>query len=275
LCLSPDIKGECNKKAQEMKKRDIGADGALIVGSDVWLALGLLSRLPLPTPPDLARSSRASWAYPIVGLVVGGLAALVALVAQALSIPTAMTAVLILTTLIVVTGAMHEDGLADTADGLWGGWDSARRLEIMKDSHIGAYGVIALILALLARWTLLVTLLATSSPALAILGVAAVSRAPMVAVMAALPHARAEGLSRSVGRPDQRTALVAAGIAAVLALLIWGVLGLWICAVAYGAALGMGLIARAKIAGQTGDILGATQQIAEIAALTALAAILS
>jgi len=131
---------------------DRNDDGPIRTG-DIPAAIGLLSRLPVPVDTDLAtrRGARAAWAYPLAGLVVGALAGLVAQVALWLGLPPSIAALLALAAMIAITGALHEDGLADSADGLWGGWDRARRLEIMKDSRIGTYGVLALGLTLLLR----------------------------------------------------------------------------------------------------------------------------
>lgn len=249
-------------------------DSRLVVPGDVVIALALLTRLPGP-PPDPARApGRAAWAYPVAGLVAGGLAGLAGLVASMLGLPAPLAALAALAALVMLTGALHEDGLADTADGLWGGWDRARRLEIMRDSRIGSYGVIALSLSLTARWAALWLLFDTGA-AVAVSGlmaVAALSRATMPLVMAALPHARRGGLSHSVGTVPRETAALGGLVAVVAALVLlgWEMPGavLW----AGLAALAVAALARARIGGQTGDILGATQQIAEIAALFSLAA---
>ncbi|WP_296764508.1 adenosylcobinamide-GDP ribazoletransferase [Sediminimonas sp.] len=241
---------------------------------DVAVALSLLTRLPLnPGAADFTRATAAVWAYPLAGLAVAAIAGMISWAAQALGLPAPLAAGLSLAGLVVLTGAMHEDGLADSADGLWGGWDRARRLEIMKDSHTGSYGVIALILSLGARWMALSLLWQQGGAVAALIAAAALSRGAMPALMAALPHARADGLSRSVGRPTPRMA----GLAALLAV---GIAGLSIGPVeAITAALAAGLaawavarIARARIGGQTGDILGACQQCCEIAALWVLCA---
>ena len=112
---------------------------------DITAALGLLSRLPVrvDTSRATARGAQAAWAYPIAGLILAALACAIAQIALMLGVPAPLTAGLALASLVIMTGAMHEDGLADSTDGLWGGWDKDRRLAIMKDSHIGAYGVIA------------------------------------------------------------------------------------------------------------------------------------
>ncbi|MEO3415257.1 adenosylcobinamide-GDP ribazoletransferase [Roseovarius sp. CAU 1744] len=248
-------------------------DTRLMEAADIARAIGLLTRLPL-TDTDNSRGAAAVWAYPLVGLIVGGLAAMTGTIAHWLGLPPALSALLSLATLIVLTGAMHEDGLADTADGFWGGWTREARLEIMKDSHIGTYGVIALILATAARWSAL-WLLFQAGPGVAGAGLivsAALSRATMPTLMAYLPHARPSGLSHSVGAPPKPAAWVAWAIAALLALLLTGVAAFGLVVWAALMALVVARLARRKIGGQTGDILGACQQIAEIAVLFSLLA---
>ncbi|PJE26204.1 Cobalamin synthase [Pseudooceanicola marinus] len=238
--------------------------------TDLLSALGLLSRLPLPAHEG--RGAPAAWAYPLAGAVLGGPAALAGLLALALSLPPQLAALICLGTSVMVTGALHEDGLADVADGVWGGFDRARRLEIMKDSRIGAYGVIALVLSLLARWSALSLLFATPGAAWAVIAAAALSRAAMPALMAALPHARDTGLSRAVGRCSVPVAALAAFIGAVLALILLGWIALPALLVAALVTLALARIASAKLGGQTGDVLGAAQQLAEIAVLLVLIA---
>jgi adenosylcobinamide-GDP ribazoletransferase len=243
-------------------------DSAPQLLADIASAFGLLSRLPFPQTsrhrPD------AAWAWPLVGAVVGGLAAAAGSAALAAGLPMGVAAALVLATGAVMTGALHEDGLADSTDGLFGGWTRERRLEIMKDSHIGTYGTLALLLVALAKWSMIVDLLSQSAYG-PIVAAAALSRAPMAVLMAALPNARDKGLSHSVGRPS----LAAAGIAVVLALVLAAPLGGLAGAMVAGvivASLWVALLARARIGGQTGDILGACQQMAELCALGIAAA---
>jgi adenosylcobinamide-GDP ribazoletransferase len=186
-----------------------------------------------------------------------------------LGIPSGITAALILAISVIATGAMHEDGLADSADGLWGGWDKARRLAIMKDSHIGVYGVCAIALALLIRWLALSTIVAFGIHWMALIAVATLSRTSMVVLMATMPNARDSGLSQTVGLAPTQTTWLAIGIGVMVAVAC-GYAGMIL--VAAIATLACGLIARAKIGGQTGDVLGATQQIAELAVLVAIVA---
>jgi len=243
---------------------------------DVQAALGLLTRLPAGADHRLAaaRGAAAAWAWPLAGMTVGLLGAAAGGLALWLGLGPAAAAVIVIGTQIMVTGGLHEDGLADTADGLWGGWDKARRLAIMKDSRIGTYGVLALIIVTLLRWVALTALFAAGTPWAALIAAGAMSRVPMAGLMAALPNARDTGLSQSVGRPGAAPL----GLAVALALACGGVaLGavtiaaaLWACV----ATAALGLVARSKIGGQTGDVLGASQQLAEVIVLTVAAAAL-
>lgn len=245
-------------------------DTATRLSDDLKSAFGLLSRLPVPRT-DHHRAD-AAWAWPLVGSVVGSLAAGAGWTALFLGLPAGVAAAVVLFVGTVVTGALHEDGLADTADGLFGGWTPERRLEIMKDSHIGSYGTLALILGLLAKWSALATILPLGGWG-AVIAAAALSRAPMALIMAVLPNPRHNGLSKTVGQPSVRIALIAAAISGLIALPLGLVAGAMALAAA-GAALVVAVTARAKIGGQTGDILGASQQLAELAALCAAAALL-
>ena len=237
--------------------------------SDLLEALRLLTRLPLPSSEAPPRPGSA-WAWPLAGALVAGLALLPAMLA--LPAGPGVAAGVMIGLQAMLTGAMHEDGLADTADGFWGGWDRERRLAIMKDSHIGSYGVMALLVVTLLRWSALALLLSGGAWA-AVLAVGALSRAPMALLMAALPAARSGGLSRAVGRPGKGTALAAAALAsAALIGLVGPFPGIAALFAAFVVVVVVGLLARAKIGGQTGDVLGASQQVTEAAALATLAA---
>jgi adenosylcobinamide-GDP ribazoletransferase len=244
---------------------------ALVHRSDLALALGLLTRLPIHVH-DTARGARAAWAWPLAGAVLGGLAALVGGAALALGLPAPVAGLVALGALVMGGGGLHEDGLADSADGLWGGWTQQRRLEIMRDSRIGSYGVIALLLGLGLRAVALALIFAGGAlaGAVALVIAAMVSRAAMAGVMAALPHARADGLAQSHGRPPRATVLLAAALALAGALALGGGAGPIAAGAAALGALIVARLARARIGGQTGDILGAAQQVAEIAALLCL-----
>ena len=232
-------------------------------------ALALLTRLPVPDHRPVGAES--AWAWPLVGLLVGAIAALLAAALQTLAIPTGATAAATLAALALLTGALHEDGLADTADGLLGGRTRERRLEIMKDSRIGSFGALALVVVMLANWSSLETLLVKGSVWGPLIAAAVLSRAAMVAVMAALPPARPGGLSAGTGRPSAALAMAAVGIALAVALLAtgWTAIPATLAATVLTALLA--LAANRLIGGQTGDILGASQQLAFAGVLATLA----
>ena len=212
----------------------------------------------------------AIWAYPIVGAAIGALAGLIISIGVALNLPSALIAAIALLSLIMLSGGMHEDGLADCADGFWGGATRARRLEIMKDSRIGAYGVIALVLALICEWALIEGIL-YADPILVLATIGAASRAPLGLAMALIPNARGSGLASSVGRVSSLIALLSLGLGGALACLLLGpAAGAFIIvACLIGCAVPLG-IAQLKIGGQTGDVLGASQKMAQIFGLTAI-----
>jgi adenosylcobinamide-GDP ribazoletransferase len=236
---------------------------------DVLSAFALLTRLPVPAHTGTGAAS--AWAWPVVGAVIGTLSALVAQSALWIGLTPGVTAVLALGLGAILTGGLHEDGLADTADGLFGGWTRERRLEIMKDSHIGSYGVLALVLVTVARWSALAALLTTVGP-WALVAVGAVSRAPMAVLMAALPNARGSGLSHATGRPSARVALIGSALAAACAFFFAGWVAVPLLLLVATVTLLLAQSAKARIGGQTGDILGAAQQLAEAAALAVLSA---
>ncbi len=249
-------------------------DTAFVKPLDPLVALALLTRVPLPRLPDaaFARQAQASWAFPLVGLVIGAIAAGAAGIALSMGLPVWIAAGLALTAQIVTTGALHEDGLADTADGFWGGRSVERRLEIMKDSRIGTYGVLALVLSVGLRWAALSVVLSHTVWGVVAVGVAA--RMGLPAIMSALPSVRPNGLSDKVGDPPVSSVLLAGFVGLVLVgLILGGTMAPVILATLLALAL-CGATARAKIGGQTGDVLGATQQITELACLLALAAAL-
>lgn len=241
---------------------------AMDLRADLCGAFGLLTRLPLGGP---ARGAAGCWAWPVAGAAVGMLAACAGWAALAMGLPAGWAAALALAVQAMATGGLHEDGLADTFDGLMGGRDPARRLEIMRDSRIGSFGAMALMLVTLARWSALVVLLPLAP--WAVVAVAGLSRAAMPVVMAALPPARPDGLSRLVGRPSGAEAgmavLAALALAAVLVPL--ATLPVLLIATIF-LLLALGRWVKARIGGQTGDILGAAQQLTEALMLGILAA---
>jgi len=240
---------------------------------DIAEALGLLTRLPVE--PEGVRQTDAAWAWPLAGALVAVLAALVASLALMFGLGVGAAAGLALGTQIMLTGAMHEDGLADCADGFWGGMDAPARLTIMADSRIGTFGVIALILSLGLRWVALASLFAAGAVFGPLLAAAALSRVPMVALMHMIAGVRPDGLSAGIGRPGQDTVILAGVVGLLIALLAAGLATLLAVAIAAALCWGVAQIAVAKIGGQTGDVLGASQQIAEIGVLIVFVAVIA
>ena len=240
-----------------------------------FAALGFFTRLPVPGwvgfhQDGLAQAAR--W-FPTIGLIVGAIGALVFWLA-AQCWPPMVAALLSMAATVYVTGAFHEDGLSDTADGLGGGWDKARILAIMKDSRVGSYGVVALWLALSGKLALLLALPLALVP-LALLGGHALSRFCATAVMARLDYARDDdsSKSRAVATRPGAISLLLAGVTALLPMLAlpWaqGGFGLLLAALA---TLWLMQKFRRWLGGYTGDCLGAVQQVSEMAFYLGLAA---
>lgn len=233
--------------------------------SDIKTAFALLTRLPVQA--SFKRTAEATWAFPLIGACVGVFMVMIVLLSDWLGLSLGVSAGLAIASAVFLTGAMHEDGIADSADGLWGGWTPARRLEIMRDSHIGTYGVLALILIMLLRFST-ITMLVNNLQLGAFVAAAVLSRAAMPFVMALLPHARDDGLSVQTGRPSGTTAAIGAVIALALAWVSIGFVPMVLAASACGLViLGVMKISKTKIGGQTGDILGATQILCELCVL--------
>jgi adenosylcobinamide-GDP ribazoletransferase len=244
---------------------------SLARAADLIEALGFLTRFPVP---QLAshRGAAAAWAWPLAGALVGLWAAALASLALWAGLPAGVAAALALAAQALPTGALHEDGLADSADGLWGGGTRERRLEIMRDSRIGSYGALALMLGVLIRWTALSAILAQGEAWGALIAAGALSRWPMLALLWALQPAREGGLSRLIGRPATATLVLAGTVAILVAVIIAGWTGLGAALAVLAVTTLWAPFVRARLGGQTGDTCGAAQQLAEVAALLVLAA---
>ncbi len=233
-----------------------------------------LTRLPIrwegEMPPDLAaRSLRAG---PVVGAAIGLVAGLVFLLLAAIGVPVMAAALVAVAAQMLLTGALHEDGLADLADGLGGGDSRDSKLAIMRDSRIGSFGALALVVAVTARVTAIAAIPNGWAPVAALIAAGAASRASWPVLMAWLPPARADGLAASHGRqPTDRLAATVA-VAALVSLLVLP-LGQALAGLLAGALAiaGLGILVVRQIGGYTGDVLGAAQQSVEIAMLIALA----
>lgn len=244
-------------------------------------SLGFLTRLPVPASwfdghdGQLTQTARA---FPLAGAIAALPAVFVLTAGTLIDLPVLLTAALATAALIITCGGLHEDGLADVADGLFGGQDKTRRLEIMKDSRIGAYGAMALILAIAARVIALAAILQAGliAAAFALVAGQALSRSAMIWHWSSLPNARTDGVAASAGQPgkDERAFALATGlaIAVVLGLMTRGPLVMLLAIIlSVTASLLFQRICDNKIGGHTGDTLGASAIVAETAFMTGLA----
>jgi adenosylcobinamide-GDP ribazoletransferase len=239
------------------------------MNSTLPLALTFLTKLPWPWrgPADAAALARSMFWFPWVGAGLGfGFYAAWAGLQKMLPAPAAAALLLALT--VWVTGGLHLDGLADTADGLGGGHTPEAALRIMKDSRVGAFGVISLILALLLKFSLFLSLAATGGTK-ALLLFPVVSRWGMVLLAYLSPYARPEGgLGQAMTLGVSSRVLAGASLSAgALSLLILGAPGL----VLFGAAAALvwlgSLYFQHRLGGITGDVLGAANEILEVLVL--------
>ena len=241
--------------------------------SEIRLAFSLLTRVPVGriegAVPPLAASG---WAWPLVGAVVGAIMALAGGAGLWLGLPPVMVAILSLAAGAWVTGAMHEDGLADVADGFGGGRDRARKLEIMRDSRVGSYGVLALILATAFRAAGLAALAGTGALFWPLVGLAAASRAGLPLALSRMPTARQDGLGHAAtGGEGGAMLALAIGLVCLLPLGLGAALAVGL-AMALAAVL-LARLAMRQIGGQTGDVMGAMQIVTECAGWAALTAV--
>jgi adenosylcobinamide-GDP ribazoletransferase len=254
--------------------RDVDFFLGRLVG-DLRVAIAFYTRLPLPasgthTGEDLAQ---ASWAAPIAGAIVGALGALAYGLAHALGLGPLPAAGVALVATVVLTGALHEDGLADTADAFGAGATPETRLAIMRDSRIGTFGACALILSLGLRWAVLASLGGPARVAAALIAAHAAARAMPVLLMRLAAPARSDGLSAAAGLPPADGVTAAALLALAALILALGlVAGLIAAALLIVCLAALRQLALAKIGGQTGDVLGALEQVGEVAVLLVAAA---
>ncbi len=245
--------------------------------ADVKTVLALLTRLPMAPdePAEAPDRARAGRAMPLAGALIGLVGAVAFWLSHELGRPPFVSGLLAVAATIIFTGAFHEDGLADTADGLGATAEPARRLEIMRDSRTGAYGALALVLAVGLRAAALAAIAAPGAAAAALIAAHALARALLPAVMAWMPLARSDGLAARTGRPEPAQAGIALGIGAVIALPLLGFgTGIAALVLAALAAAALALFARARLGGYTGDVLGSIEQVGEVAVLLAAAAVL-
>jgi len=236
-----------------------------------FTALGFFTRIPVPAwvPFSTERLNHSARYFPLVGIVVGLVAAAVFWFARQW-LPASLSVILSMAATVRLTGAFHEDGFADACDGLGGGWEKAQVLEIMKDSRIGSYGTVGIVLMLLAKAAALVEIAAhgAQEAIVALIAAHALSRFASTSLIHTLPYVREDATSKSkpLARQLSSMELFIAGLCGLAPLLLLG----WIEALGAGVAVLIvtGWSARIytrRLGGYTGDCLGATQQGAELA----------
>jgi adenosylcobinamide-GDP ribazoletransferase len=239
---------------------------------ELMLAAVFMTRLPLrlshaPEPELYPRSM--GW-YPLVGAALGLFGGGVYALAGLANLPPTIAAVLTVAALAWATGGLHEDGLADVADGFGGGRTRERKLEIMRDSRVGSYGVLAVVLSVALRVSALAALGGPLEVAAALVAAATCSRAVLPAMAWTMAPARKDGLAAGHGCPPSKRVVLALALAAVVTLSAVGPAVLAVALASSTAAMVTGALALRHLRGYTGDVLGAAQQAAEIAALLTL-----
>lgn len=234
------------------------------------IAMGFFTRIPMPRWVEVngQRLNQASRYFGLVGVLVGAISALVYTLAS-MVLPSSVAIILAMVTSVLVTGGFHEDGLADTADGFGGGWTLADKLNIMKDSRVGTYGVLALVFALLFKFVLLseIALYQADLVAAALIVAHCLSRVVAASLIFSEPYVREDASSKSKPLAQSQT------VNELLILLASGVITLWVAGIANALSLCALLLLvryllirgfRRQIGGYTGDTLGAAQQVAEL-----------
>lgn len=229
-------------------------------------ALQFLTRINLfrqneVSPEEFGRSVKF---FPLVGAIIGAVLAAVNLAAD--YVPIHLLAAALITAEIVITGGLHCDGLMDTMDGIFSVRSRERMLEIMKDSRVGANGVMAFGLFLLVKWSLLLDLLPVASGA-ALFAMPVIGRLAMVIGITAFPYARPEGIGKAFAEFSERYALVFAGITTVLLIAPLGVPAAFSLAAVIGFAIIFCRRVTKLLGGLTGDVYGALAESAELIVL--------
>ncbi len=244
------------------------------LAQDAALAVLFLTRLPLPLSGPLAAgaAARAMGWFPPVGALVGLAGGVVFALAGLAHLPALTAALLALAAMVWLTGGLHEDGAADVADGFGGSRDRARKLEIMRDSRVGSYGVLALVFSVAIRASALAALPDAGLAVAALVAAGALSRSGLAVVATALEPARRDGLAAAQGKPTATTTALALAFGGMIAVVALGWVGLSAIAAAAGATWLVAETARRQIGGHTGDVFGAAQQLAEAAVLLTVVA---
>ncbi|MBW4022806.1 MAG: adenosylcobinamide-GDP ribazoletransferase [Proteobacteria bacterium] len=246
------------------------------VKGDLVAAFGLLTRLPLPRAVAGSSTGASVWAWPLVGLVVGTLGALGYWFAWRGGLSPWLAGLVAVIATVAATGGFHEDGLADSADGIGGATTRERRLAIMKDSRIGSFGALALIGSVGLRVGALAQLAEPRLVVPALIVAAVLGRGAMPGVLLLSGPARLEGLAAMLGLADRRRVLLGWGIALVVALLLVPPHAVLIAVFAVVLVVAaMAWVGSRSLGGYTGDTLGATEQLAECVVLLVMASALA
>lgn len=243
--------------------------------SDLEAAFQFSTRLPIGGwfTGERVDFAQMAWAIPVAGAIVGLIGALVYAVAQAFGLAPIPSAALTVVATMLTTGCLHEDGLADTADGFGGGRSRDDKLAIMRDSRVGTYGTCALILSVLLRTSAIASLAVPALVTPALIAAHAASRATMPISMWLVPPARTEGLSAAAGSVSQRSFGIASALGIAALVLAFGLTaGIVLTVLLLLVIGGMARLCIKQIGGQTGDVLGALEQVSEIIILLAAAA---
>ena len=235
----------------------------------LYMCIVFLTRIPAPPWPKASsyKISECSWGFPIAGVLVALIGGIAFSFCSWLNLPSLVSGLVAIVTMTIATGGLHEDGLADFVDGIFGGETPKKRMEIMSDSRIGVFGTIAIIFSFICRASLIT---AIEKPLLvlgALTAAAAISRAMLPIIMSFSQPAKTTGIAFEFGKPS----LIdwCGGIALAVFIVILSAPAAWLmCLIT--AVLGAVIIAwisEKKIQGYTGDSLGASQQISELFAL--------
>ena len=246
----------------------------MVVFKQIFLSFLFLTRLPLSNfSTEKISLAAAAWCFPIVGAFIGCLLWAFLLVLEGIGVPFQLQCVAVLVFGICLTGALHEDGFADFFDGL-GVYDRARALEVMRDSQVGSFGALALLVSFSFRGVALFELGSVHLVGLSLL-LAHIGARGVMAAMLLLPKARSDGLAVSSGASNWVSVLVALIICAVVffALLPWYVAALALLFAGCGALI-VALIALRRYKGLTGDVYGAVEQVSEMLMLAVFASLL-
>src|SRR4051794_23270337 len=229
---------------------------------DFKTAVAFLTRLPMPHPDGASPANfvRAHRMFPVVGALIGAAVGLLCLGLRAIGVPDLVAAALALGASAIITGALHEDGLADVADGFGGGRTLESKLEIMRDSRLGTYGAMVLLVSFAAKLSALAAI-PDGYVVPGLIAAHALGRGILPAMALNLPYARKDGLARNAGQPDAATAATAGGLALLIALLSlsWSN-GLFAAMLAGLSGLAIAWLSLRQIRGPTGDVLGGAQQ---------------